>query len=51
MKRMISFPIQKHLSRYKDGLFDGAGNIGADSKKFLQNWMDQYAAWVKKHAA
>ncbi len=35
----------------KDGLFDGAGNIGAGSKKFLQNWMDQYVAWVKKHAA
>jgi len=34
----------------KDGLFDGAGNIGADNKKFLQNWMDQYVAWVKKHA-
>jgi chromate reductase len=37
--------------RAKDGLFDEAGNIGADSKKFLQNWMDQYVAWVKKHAA
>jgi chromate reductase len=35
----------------KDGLFDGAGNIGAGSKKFLQGWMDQYVAWVKKHAA
>ena len=34
----------------KDGLFDEAGNIGADSRKFLQNWMDQYVAWVKKHA-
>ncbi len=34
----------------KDGLFDSAGNIGADSKAFLQNWMDQYVAWVKKHA-
>lgn len=33
----------------KDGLFDENGNIGADSKKFLQNWMDQYVAWVKKH--
>jgi chromate reductase len=32
-------------------LFDEAGNISADSKKFLQNWMDQYVAWVKKHAA
>ena len=36
----------------KDGLFDAAGNIAnAESKKFLQTWMDQYAAWVKKHAA
>ena len=35
----------------KDGLFDEAGNIGADSKQFMQNWMDRYVAWVKKHAA
>ena len=35
----------------KDGLFDEAGDIGADSKKFLQNWMSHYVAWVKKHAA
>ena len=35
----------------KDGLFDEAGNIGADSKKFLQNWMNRYVAWVKMHAA
>lgn len=34
----------------KDGLFDENGDIGAGSKKFLQNWMDQYVAWVKKHA-
>jgi len=34
----------------KDGLFDEAGNVGADSKQFLQNWMDRYVAWVKKHA-
>lgn len=34
----------------KEGLFDANGNIGADSKKFLQGWMDRYAAWVKKHA-
>ena len=33
----------------KDGLFDDDGNIGVDSKKFLQKWMDQYVAWVKKH--
>jgi chromate reductase len=35
----------------KDGLFDAAGNIGADSKPFLQSWMDRYVDWVKKHAA
>jgi chromate reductase len=35
----------------KEGLFDQAGNIGADSKKFVQIWMDKYVAWVKKHAA
>ena len=35
----------------KEGLFDPTGNVGADSKKFLQDWMDHYVAWVKKHAA
>ena len=34
----------------KEGLFDAAGNIGAGSKQFLQTWMTQYVAWVKKHA-
>ena len=34
----------------KDGLFDESGNIGASSKQFLQNWMDRYIAWIKKHA-
>jgi chromate reductase len=35
----------------KEGLFDAEGGIGADSRQFLQGWMDRYAAWVKKHAA
>jgi chromate reductase len=35
----------------KDGLFDEAGDIGPDSQKFLQGWMDLYVAWVKKHGA
>ncbi len=36
----------------KDGLFDESGNIAnAESKAFLQSWMDKYVAWVKKHAA
>jgi chromate reductase len=33
----------------KDGLFDADGNIGADSRQFLQGWMDRYVAWVKQH--
>ena len=33
----------------KEGLFDEAGNIGEDSKQFMQNWMDRYIAWVRKH--
>lgn len=35
----------------REGLFDEAGNIGADRKQFLLNWMDHYVAWVKMHAA
>jgi len=35
----------------KEGLFDDAGNVGDLSRKFLQHWMDQYVAWVKKHTA
>ena len=35
----------------KDGLFDAAGDIGAATKPFLQDWMNHYVAWVKKHAA
>jgi chromate reductase len=34
----------------KDGLFDEEGNIGPASRQFLQNWMQRYVAWVKKHA-
>lgn len=34
----------------KEGVFDAAGNLGADSRKFLQKWMDHYVAWIKKHA-
>lgn len=34
----------------KEGLFDEAGNIVGDSKEFLQNWVDHYVSWVKKHS-
>lgn len=35
----------------KDGLFNQDGSIGEGSIKFLQGWMDQYVALVKKHVA
>jgi chromate reductase, NAD(P)H dehydrogenase (quinone) len=35
----------------KDGLFDKDGDIGPDSRQFLQAWMDRYVAWVKQHAS
>lgn len=35
----------------KDGLFDEAGDIGAGSRTFLQDWMDRYVAWVEMHTA
>ena len=35
----------------KEGFFDDAGKINADSRKFMQRWMDLYVAWVKKHSA
>lgn len=35
-----------------DGLFDGKGGIGKpDKQAFLQNWINRYAAWVRKFAA
>ncbi len=36
----------------KDGFFDEVGNIAnADTRKFLQAWMNRYIAWVQKHVA
>ncbi|MGB6977401.1 MAG: NADPH-dependent FMN reductase [Gammaproteobacteria bacterium] len=35
----------------KEGLFDDAGNIGENSRKFLQSWMDAYVNWVKKQVS
>ncbi|MFI4955837.1 MAG: NADPH-dependent FMN reductase [Gammaproteobacteria bacterium] len=34
----------------KQGLFDDKGNIGENSKAFLQTWIDSYTNWVKKLA-
>lgn len=35
----------------KDGFFDEQGNLAsAESREFLQTWMDRFVEWVKKHA-
>ena len=35
----------------KEGFFDEAGTIAsAGTVKFLQEWMDRYVAWIKKHS-
>src|SRR5581483_8247293 len=33
--------------RWTDELIDASGNIGEGSRKFLQQWMDRYAAFVR----
>jgi chromate reductase len=48
---MLALGQPEAFIQMKDGLFDDEGNIGTDSKKFLQNWMDHYVAWVKLHTA
>jgi chromate reductase len=35
----------------KPGLFDDKGEIGEQSKAFLQSWMDAYVKWIKKLTA
>lgn len=32
----------------KDGFFTPAGEVGPDSKAFLQGWMDRYTTWVRR---
>ena len=35
-----------------EGMFDAEGNLArADTRKFLQGWMDKFVAWVKQHSA
>jgi chromate reductase len=36
--------------QFKEGLIDGEGNIGNDdTKKFLQGYVDKFAAWIARH--
>ena len=37
--------------QHKEGFFNADGSIGEGSRKFLQGWMDRYAAWVRMHQA
>lgn len=34
----------------KDGFFDGAGDIGEGSKKFILRWIDTMTQWVATHS-
>lgn len=33
----------------KEGFFDADGNIGSESRDFLQGWMDRFITWIKRH--
>jgi chromate reductase, NAD(P)H dehydrogenase (quinone) len=49
----LDVPVMRQPEAYiqmREGLFDNAGNIGPASRQFLQNWMDHYVAWIRKHA-
>ncbi|HLU39175.1 MAG TPA: NADPH-dependent FMN reductase [Planctomycetota bacterium] len=34
----------------REGFFTKDGDIGPDSREFLQKWMDRYVDWVRAHA-
>ena len=34
----------------KEGVFDGQGQLGESTRKFVQGWVDAYVAFVKRHA-
>ncbi|MBI5279125.1 MAG: NAD(P)H-dependent oxidoreductase [Burkholderiales bacterium] len=36
--------------QHKAGLFDAGGGFGEDSRKFMQGWMDRFAALVRQYA-
>jgi chromate reductase, NAD(P)H dehydrogenase (quinone) len=48
----LDVPVVRQPEAYiqmREGLFDESGTIGPASRQYLQNWMDHYAAWIKKH--
>ena len=36
--------------QYREGMFTPDGGLDAESRPFLQSWMDRYVDWVKRHA-
>jgi chromate reductase, NAD(P)H dehydrogenase (quinone) len=49
----LDVPVMRQPEAYlqmREGMFDSEGNIGPASRQYLQNWMDRYAAWIRKHA-
>ena len=36
--------------RTNEAYFDNVGAIDDNNKKFMQQWVDRYVAWVKLHA-
>ena len=34
----------------KEGLFNEAGDIGAEHTQFLQAWMARFGSWVNQHS-
>jgi chromate reductase, NAD(P)H dehydrogenase (quinone) len=36
--------------QFKEGMLDKEGSFTSENKKFFQNWMDKYVAWIKKFA-
>ncbi|MCL2104354.1 MAG: NAD(P)H-dependent oxidoreductase [Kiritimatiellaeota bacterium] len=44
---MPTLPQPEVYIQYKEGLFDTDGNIGTESRDFLQTWMDSFVAWIR----
>lgn len=47
---MATLPQPEAFIQFKEGLLDGAGEIASEgTRKFLQNFVDRFAAWAEKH--
>jgi chromate reductase, NAD(P)H dehydrogenase (quinone) len=49
----LDVPVMRQPEAYlrmREGMFDDSGEIGPESREYLQNWMDHYVAWIQKNA-